>query len=85
MNLKHNDCLNFCAIDASKGICRISKEFINIDSEVCSSFKEMAKCKNCINFKDEDEKGMGKCVGLKKENWTFKELKAITCEGHEFK
>lgn len=85
MKLKHNDCLNFSTIDATKGICRITKQLINIDSETCSNLALMPKCKNCINFEKPDEKGIGTCIGLEKEDWTFESLNAITCKGHKFK
>lgn len=85
MSLNHSDCLNFCSIDAAKGICRLTKELINIDSDACPNFKLAPKCCNCKHFENEDEKGMGTCKGLEQENWTFASLNAITCKGHEFR
>lgn len=83
MILKHNDCLNFCSIDAAKGICRLTKEFINIDSCICKSLVLAPKCGNCKNFKISDNNGIGICKGLEHEDWTFSSLSAITCRGHE--
>lgn len=82
--LKHNDCLNFCSIDAAKGICRLTKGFVNIDSDICECLVLAPKCNNCRNFHEPDEKGVGICKGLEYEDWTFGELSTITCEGHEF-
>lgn len=85
MKFKHSDCLNFCNIDAAKGICRLTHEFINIDSDTCDNLKMAPKCHNCQHFCRPDSKGVGQCTGLAKEDWTFADLNAITCEGHEFK
>ena len=85
MALKHNDCLYFCSIDASKGICRVTKQFINIDSEVCPRLALAPKCNNCANFHDADEQDMGICRGLAKDDWVYGSLNAGTCTGHEFK
>jgi 4-hydroxyphenylacetate decarboxylase small subunit len=82
---KHNDCLNFSPVDASKGICRITGSMINIDSEVCSKFDLAPKCRNCEYFKKPDKDEIGICLGLNKEDWTFGDLNAITCKGHKFK
>ena len=32
---KHNDCENFCPIDVAKGICRLTDEFVFIESQTC--------------------------------------------------
>lgn len=85
MNLKHNDCLNFCSIDAAKGMCRLTKQVVNIDSDTCGSLVLAPKCNNCRHFDNPDDKGIGMCSGLSKENWTFGSLNAITCIGHEFR
>ena len=85
MKLKHNDCLNFCSIDAAKGMCRITKQLINIDSDICEGLVLAPKCNNCKHFNNPDEKGIGICSGLSKEDWTFGSLSAVTCKGHEFK
>ncbi|CZR95415.1 MULTISPECIES: 4-hydroxyphenylacetate decarboxylase small subunit [unclassified Clostridioides] len=81
---KHSDCMNFCAVDATKGICRLSKQMLNLDDEACEELKVMPKCKNCKNFVDVNDEGIGKCVGLEKEDWVYSTLNAITCEGHMF-
>lgn len=85
MILKHNDCLNFCSIDAAKGICRLTKQFIAIDSTICSSFRLAPRCNNCEHFYDADEKGIGLCKGLPKEDWVYGSLSAITCTSHKAK
>jgi len=82
---KHNDCLNCSPIDAAKGICRITNEMVNIDSEVCNRFELVPKCKNCQYFKERKEDNLGTCTGLEKEDWTFGDLNSITCKGHKFK
>jgi len=84
MELKHNDCLNFCAIDAAKGICRLTKQHIAIDDPACSSLVKAPKCKNCMNFKDSGADGIGQCTGLEIDNWTYATLNAVTCKGHTF-
>lgn len=81
---KHSDCMNFCAIDATKGICRLSKQMISLDDEACKEIKIMPKCKNCKNFVDCNDEGIGKCTGLDNEDWVYSTLNAITCEGHMF-
>lgn len=40
---KHSDCMNFCAVDATKGICRLSKQMINLDDAKMSRDKSNAK------------------------------------------
>lgn len=85
MSLKHNDCLNFSPIDAVKGICRLTKDIVNIDSGTCKNIAIVPKCKNCKHFGASDVNGIGLCKGLSKDDWTFESLNAITCKGHEFK
>lgn len=84
MALKHNDCLNFCSIDANKGICRVTKNLIYIDTDTCSKFDLAPKCNNCENFHNADENGIGICKGLSKEDWVYGSLNAVTCNGHKF-
>lgn len=50
----------------------------------CPEIKVMPKCKNCKNFVEANDEGIGKCVGLEKEDWVYSTLNAITCEGHVF-
>lgn len=84
MAMKHDDCLNFCSIDATKGICRLTKQLLEIDTEVCSQFALAPKCNSCTHFQDADEKGIGVCKGLTKEDWVYGSLNAVTCPAHEF-
>jgi 4-hydroxyphenylacetate decarboxylase small subunit len=81
--MKHNDCLNFSSIDAAKGICRLTKQLINIDSGVCEHLKLAPKCKNCKSFEKTSAAGTGICRGLSKEDWTYESLNAVTCRGYE--
>lgn len=83
--LKHNDCLNFCSIDAAKGICRLTKQCIAIDSNLCGSFTLAPKCNNCEHFHNADEKGIGLCKGLTKEDWVYGSLPAVTCTSYKAK
>lgn len=84
-NMKHSDCSNFCPIDAAKGICRLTNEMIFIDTDLCSHFDEISKCKNCTKFLNPDKDGIGTCVGFKKETWSPSELKSTLCEKYERK
>lgn len=82
MDLKHNDCLHFCNIDAAKGICRVTKQLINIDSDVCDRLVLAPKCKNCEQFHDADENNLGICKGLAKDDWVYGSLSAVTCKAY---
>ena len=84
-NFKHNDCSNFAPIDVAKGICRITNKTVFTDTPVCPTFSELAKCKNCTHFVDSKKENMGVCTGLEKENWTYANLVAKTCEGYDKK
>ena len=64
---------------------KVTKEFINIDSDVCARLVVAPKCNNCENFHDADEQGIGICKGLAKEDWVYGSLNAGTCAAHEFK
>jgi 4-hydroxyphenylacetate decarboxylase small subunit len=80
---KHNDCENFCSVDVAKGICRLTNEWVFIDSKVCGEFEETAKCRNCKNFKNQNQESLGTCTGLKIHYWTAGETRAALCEGYE--
>ncbi len=80
---RHIDCMNFSPIDAAKGICRLTESMIPIDSDICPNFREKRKCENCVNFKSPDKDNIGTCIGLEKDDWTFGELNAVTCEGYQ--
>ena len=83
MEKKHNDCLNFTAIDVAKGICRVNNQVVFTDSNVCPNFEVLPKCKTCTCFKNADEDNIGCCTGFKKEAWTYGELNATTCENYK--
>lgn len=57
---------------------------INLDDVVCLEIKVMLKCKNCKNFVEVNDEGIGKCVGLEKEDWVYLILNVIICEGYVF-
>jgi 4-hydroxyphenylacetate decarboxylase small subunit len=78
--LRHNDCMNFLAVDVTKGICRRTNELVLIDSEVCGSFTTLPKCKNCAFFKENGQETIGTCTAEKAQPWTFQDLIAVTCE-----
>jgi 4-hydroxyphenylacetate decarboxylase small subunit len=80
--LKHDDCRNFAAVDAAKGICRKTNTMIFSDTVICDNLMELPKCKNCSHFIDENKDHIGNCIGLEKNNWTYGELAAVTCEGY---
>lgn len=80
---KHNDCENFCPIDVAKGICRLTDEFVFIESQTCGKFEQIPECKLCNNFKNPNQDNIGTCVGLKKEYWTAGETRAALCEGYK--
>ena len=77
--LQHNDCRNFCSMDVAKGICRRSQEMVLIDSQACSCFVQMPKCKFCANYDATDE-STGVCKAEKSEPWAYPEMIAVTCE-----
>jgi len=83
--LKHSDCLNFTTIDAAKGICRVLNQVVFIDTDTCSEYEELPKCKNCKFFNEPNKENIGTCTGLSKESWTYGELIGITCEGYKSK
>lgn len=82
---KHNDCENFSPVDAAKGICRLSGNFVYIDTNVCPNFTEIPKCRNCRFFENPDEQEIGVCKGAHMEGYTYGDLKAVTCEGYKVK
>ena len=80
--LNHMDCRNFIPIDVAKGICHAhGDKIILIDGDdTCPQFDTLPKCKFCTNFTDVDDKGIGGCEGFKVKDWTYSNLKAVTCE-----
>lgn len=82
---KHSDCRNFIPIDVAKGICGLINQNVLIDTQVCPKFKEVAKCKNCSNFKDPDEKMIGRCAGFNDDYWAYGDLKSVLCEKYQAK
>jgi len=82
---KHSDCKNFTAVDVVKGFCRLKNELVFIDTPVCKKFEELPKCKNCANFLDPDDKGVGTCKCSKKGFWAYEDNIAVTCEGYQAK
>lgn len=80
MNTKHNDCKHFIGVDVAKGICSVTNKKIVIDSEVCTVFMSVKKCKNCANFTHSTEKTLGTCTGFKEPDWAYEDLIAENCE-----
>lgn len=79
---KHDDCANFIPVDVSKGMCAWTNELIATDSDCCPKFSPLQKCKNCKNYTDATEDGLGNCVGLEdKSFWAYGEMPAVNCEG----
>lgn len=77
--LQHNDCRNFCSMDVAKGICRRTQEMVLIDSESCSCYVQLPKCKFCANYAAVDE-GAGTCTAEADHPWAYPEMIAVTCE-----
>jgi hypothetical protein len=81
---KHSDCINYENIDVAKGICLIDEQFVPFDAEACPRFSRKPKCKNCRNYKNDTEEGLGVCIGLDDGNhWISGEITAVTCEKFE--
>lgn len=79
--LNHADCANFISVDVAKGICHANGGVvILIDTDICSEFTAVAKCKICTKFSNPDEHDIGTCEGFKSPHWTYGELKAVQCE-----
>ena len=79
---KHSDCENFAFVDVAKGICRLTKERVLIDSAVCGKFEQIPTCGQCAAFKNPNADGIGLCQGLSKEYWTDEHYHAALCEGY---
>ena len=80
---KHSECENFVPVDVVKGICRLTNEMVLIDSQVCSRFEAIPKCRSCTFFKNPDKDGIGSCTGLQKDYWTAGNYNAGLCEGYK--
>lgn len=83
--VNHSDCQNFIPIDVAKGFCNAIKSNVLIDSPVCPKFSQIAKCKTCCHFLNQDEKGIGQCGGFQDGFWAYSELKAKNCEMYQTK
>jgi 4-hydroxyphenylacetate decarboxylase small subunit len=77
--LKHNDCRNFCSMDVVKGICRRTGEMVLIDSDICSSYTQLPKCKICNYYVQGDQDGIGTCNAEESRPWAYPEMIAVTC------
>lgn len=75
--------MNFSPIDAVKGICRLSGSLIPADDSGCERSVPLPRCGTCKFLINCSEDGVGTCTGLKKEDWTYSALCAVTCEGYE--
>ncbi len=77
--LHHNDCRNFCSVDVAKGLCRRTQELVLIDSDTCTHFVQLPKCKFCANYQANGG-DTGVCKAEKGEPWAYPEMIAVTCE-----
>lgn len=77
--LQHNDCRNFCSVDVAKGICRRTKDMVLIDSDACTYFVQLPKCKFCANYAGNGD-GTGVCKAETGEPWAYQEMIAVSCE-----
>lgn len=80
--LKHNDCRNFCTVDAAKGICRRLGELVAVDTDTCNCLSPLPKCKNCDQFTP-TEGEVGTCGAEKNRPWAYREMVAVTCEWYK--
>ena len=80
---KHLDCLNFAAVDVSKGICHRTKELIPADGPACEEFSKRAKCKHCRHYRPGPEALLGTCAAVPARPFTYPDLMATTCEHYE--
>lgn len=78
-SITHADCDNFVSLDVAKGICRLSDQIILIDSEVCSNFDQIPKCRNCKFFSNDDTEELGICSGREKQYWVDGNYRAQLC------
>ena len=78
--LQHSDCRNFCSMDVAKGICRRTQEVVLIDSQACSCYAQLPKCKFCAHFAAGEQEGIGACNAEAGSPWAYPEMIAVTCE-----
>ena len=77
--LRHNDCRNFCFVDVAKGLCRRTQELVLIDSDTCTHFERLPKCKFCAHYTANGD-STGVCKAEKGEPWAYAEMIAVTCD-----
>ena len=78
--LQHNDCLNYCHVDAAKGICRRTQEMVLSDAESCAEYVQLPKCKFCQQYTPGEQAGLGVCTAEDGHPWAAPEMIAVTCE-----
>ncbi len=78
--LRCNDCRNFCSLDVAKGICRLTQVIVLFDSNACSEYVQLPKCKFCAYFLTSDQEGIGTCTADANRHWAYPEMIAVTCE-----
>ena len=79
----HRDCRNYAPVDVAKGICHLSKEFVQADAEQCQDFTRMPKCKHCSHFEaDPKTVEMGICGASAHEPkfFAYPDMVSVTCE-----
>lgn len=71
----------YAPVDASKGICRMSRDFVEATAMACEHFQAIKTCASCTNFvSPANGDNIGTCIGFEKEHWVSSDLKATTCE-----
>ena len=83
LKFNHRDCRNYAPVDVVKGICHLSKEFVQADGEQCDKFTLMPKCKHCKSFKaDATTIEMGTCESSMHEPkfFAYPDMVSVTCE-----
>ena len=76
----HQDCENYTAIDAFKGLCRRNKEIKMADEVVCDDLIPMKKCRYCKHYTTGKE-FLGMCMG---KTMVYPDLLAKTCHDFEW-
>lgn len=59
--------MNFCAVDATKGICRLSKQMINLDDAACPEIKVMPNVKIVKILLKLNDEGIGNVLAQRKK------------------
>jgi hypothetical protein len=74
------DCRFFLPVDVFKGLCKISKEPVAQESESCTEFDRIPKCRYCRHFTPEKDH-LGKC---REKVLAYPDMIAVNCTGFEW-